>query len=154
MFSVFVKYFSIIFLGIFLLSCIDGYAICPSTIKSIVTLQHNKRVREKKAKRQKEKMENERLENSACRKKSLFGEEFDPDERRTFIKNRSEFDPDKRRTFIKNRSEFDPDKRRSFMGNTVKSGNNQNTGNTGWGADTGNDRETPERSRIKTFFKN
>ena len=81
MFSVFVKYFSIIFLGIFLLSCIDGYAICPSTIKSIVTLQHNKRVREKKAKRQKEKMENERLENSACRKKSLFGEEFDSDER-------------------------------------------------------------------------
>ena len=130
MFSVSVKYFSIIFLGIFLLSCIDGYAICPSTIKSIVTLQHNKRVREKKAKRQKEKMENERLENSACRKKSLFGEEFDPDKRRTFSDTgkRLDFDPDKRRTFSDTgkRHDFDPDERKSFFQRNRNSARNKN----------------------------
>ena len=102
MFSVSVKYFSIIFLGIFLLSCIDGYAICPSTIKSIVTLQHNKRVREKKAKRQREKLAKDAGNTDAGVKMNSGYGNFDPDKRRTFSDTgkRLDFDPDERKSFF------------------------------------------------------
>ncbi|MBO5761348.1 MAG: hypothetical protein J6S53_07390 [Lentisphaeria bacterium] len=111
--------FLLIFITVFLLSCMETNAgICPSTIKSIVTAQKNKRIREKRAERQREKLAKDAGNTDAGVKMNSGYGNFDPDKRRTFSDTgkRLDFDPDKRRTFSDTgkRLDFDPDKRRTF----------------------------------------
>ena len=111
--------FLLIFITVFLLSCIETNAgICPSTIKSIVTAQRNKRIREKRAERQRKKLAKDAGNTDAGVKRNSGYGNFDSDKRRTFSDTgkRLDFDSDKRRTFSDSRKrlDFDPDERRTF----------------------------------------